>query len=211
MNTKRLSDLLNVTTNTVRRWCDTYEDFLSPTATPAKGQTRVLSELDQRVLLYVSALRDTGETPDDIRDRLNELQANHWQNLPGLPAGWSEPENLMPVTVAAAKARELAEVAVLQRELTHVRAELERVTEGRERLREDLASERGARADLQDKLHASEVQIATLEGQVATLEARLESFHSLTGGRPLILILGVTVLLTAILIAGAFWLSALLP
>ena len=60
---------LDVSTNTIRRWCEQYADHLSE---EANGRPRIFSEQDIAVFEYVAACRTDGMTPDDIGQRLDE-------------------------------------------------------------------------------------------------------------------------------------------
>ena len=127
MNVAALAQLIDVHPDTVRRWCKDYRQFMSSTATPQKGKTRVLTTHDAAVLSYVSTARDNNLDPQEILDRLTEMQTNGWSDLPQIPVEWfADPtEETMSVELAAVRASQVAQIAVLQKELEHTRTELE--------------------------------------------------------------------------------------
>jgi len=195
METKELADLLHVVPNTVRRWCDEYHEFLTPTAHPPKGKNRVLTLHDARVLHYVASARTIGQAPETVRARLVAMQNADWQGLPDVPPEWEHPEETMTVAIAAERAYDVARIAVIQKELEHVQQALQHATERAETaegrvsvLETELTAlqvtERATRAELQAQLHAAQLELRTARGEVTTLQARLQSY-ALTGERPL--------------------------
>jgi len=64
-----VSARLDVSTNTIRRWCNQYAEHLSP---EANARPRTFSEQDIAVLDYVSACRKDGMPQADIAQRLGE-------------------------------------------------------------------------------------------------------------------------------------------
>ena len=145
MNPTTLAKLLNVDPVTLRRWTVRYAPYLSPGASPVKGKTRTFTHDDVRVLHYVGILRDTGTQLEEIDVRLKELQDNGWAELPAVPSEWETTDETMPVTEAANRAYQMAQVAVLQKELEHTKNALlaaqNRVTELEELLSGKVALE----------------------------------------------------------------------
>jgi DNA-binding transcriptional MerR regulator len=127
MNVATVSNLIEASPDSVRRWCSRYRQFMSPTATPQKGKTRSLTTHDAAVLSYIALSRDNGIEHDEIAERLAEMQANGWSDLPELPVNWVDDgsEDTMPVEAAAVRASQVAQIAVLQNELEHTRTELQ--------------------------------------------------------------------------------------
>ncbi len=213
METKELADLLHVVPNTVRRWCDEYHEFLTPTAHPPKGKNRVLTLHDARVLHYVAAARDTGQAPETVRARLKAMQDGDWQSLPDVPPEWENPEETMLVTVAAERAYDVARVAVLQRELEMIQQQLQHATVRAETAEDRVlaletamnaqqALQQATQADLQQQLHAAQLELRTARGEVETLRARLSAYAITGGDRPLpvALIILVSALAVAVLV-----------
>lgn len=127
MNVATVSNLIEASPDSVRRWCARHRQFMSPTATPQKGKTRNLTTHDAAVLSYIALSRDNGIEHDEIADRLAEMQSNGWSNLPELPVNWIDDgsEDTIPVEAAAVRASQIAQIAVLQNELEHTRSKLE--------------------------------------------------------------------------------------
>lgn len=57
---------LDVSTSTVRRITGEYADWLSPTATPRPGGTRIYTEQDVEILAIIVAMRQDGAPEDEI-------------------------------------------------------------------------------------------------------------------------------------------------
>jgi len=205
MNTKRFCDLAHVSHGTFRNWTATFAPFLSPQASPTKGKPRVLSDHDQRVLYLVSMLRETGLGLDDITNRLKDLQRADWGGLPDIPDEWKQPGETISVGVAVSKAYDVAQIAVLQRDLEYTRTELESATRSLEAAQQRVSeievelstvrdSERAVQAELRQELHTAQIELSQARGEVAELRARL-SAYAITGGDkpiPVALIVAVT-------------------
>jgi DNA-binding transcriptional MerR regulator len=88
MNSGTVSQLLEVPCRTLQRWTELYADFLLPDATPSKGQTRLFSEHDVRILKFVSDQRREGKAHNAIKQVLVDASDDEWQVLPGLPETW---------------------------------------------------------------------------------------------------------------------------
>jgi DNA-binding transcriptional MerR regulator len=221
-NITELAKLLGIDRITLGRWVERYAPYMSPGATPPKGKARNLTETDVRVLHLVATLRDTGIDHDDIELRLKEMQGNGWSELPEIPSEWQQISETMPVTEAASRAYELAQVAVLQSELKHVQQALQEV-QGRvvqlegeiQRLegeKEDLAGEKQAVEEEKQKL---QVELERSRAEARELQAELRAFglaYGLGRERPIsvAVIIGVTALVAAVLVVAAVVVGALL-
>lgn len=97
MNAGPVARLLSISSSTLHRWADCYSDFLDSNATPQKGQARVFSEHDVRVMLLVSDLRHAGASQDHIRQALQKESLDHWRNLPSLSEAWNHNERNVTV------------------------------------------------------------------------------------------------------------------
>jgi len=177
MQPKELAQLLGVTPNTIRRWCAEFHKYLTPTAHPPKGKPRVLAEHDCRVLHYVAAARDTGQPMETIIARLEAMLDDDWRDLPEVPAEWAQAGETMPVTLAASKAYDIAQVAVLQRELEYTSRQLEDARQRIETLEAELDTLNTSHEATEAAKHALELELATARGEVDTLRARLESYR----------------------------------
>ncbi len=63
---------IDVSVQSVRRWADTYKEFLSESANPAAGKTRLYTWADVQTLRRIKDLRDSGLTPEAITISLSE-------------------------------------------------------------------------------------------------------------------------------------------
>ena len=61
-----LAKRLDVSVSTVRRLTGEYADWLSPTANPRPGGTRIYTEQDVEVLAVIVAMRQDGAPEDEI-------------------------------------------------------------------------------------------------------------------------------------------------
>lgn len=209
MNTTRFAKLTGVSPNTVRRWTEVYRDFLSPTATPQKGSTRVFTNTDLRVLYYVATLRDSGVDEPSIIARLQGMQDENWQHLPLLPEEWTDSPETITVETAIEKASQTAQVAVLQTELRHTQAELEKAHQTVEELENRLgvletrleASE-GKNRTVEAEKTQVQLDLANAKGEAATLQAQLDAYalsYGMGRGKPL----PIAAIIAGALLAGA--------
>lgn len=68
----RAARQIGVPPNTLRAWCKTYAEFLSPGANPGQGEERRLTPGDVETLKAVAQLRTNDIPPEDIIARLRE-------------------------------------------------------------------------------------------------------------------------------------------
>lgn len=62
--------VVQISPSSLRVWCSTFSEFLSPSANPGAGAERVLSPRDIAILQRVKELRDTGATYAAISEML---------------------------------------------------------------------------------------------------------------------------------------------
>lgn len=207
MNISTLAKLLNVHADTVRRWTHEYRQFMSPTATPGKGKTRQLVDNDLAVLAYIAHVREQDMSPDEIRGRLMEMQHDGWRDLPRVPEEWTldSDDDSMPVALAAERASAIAQVAVLQTELQHVRAGLESTQQALEEaqqkvenLQTEIETLRGSHQVTESQLHQAQLELERAKADVARYEGQLMQY-AVGSGRPVPVI--VLVALTAVAVA----------
>lgn len=199
MQPKELGDLLGVTSNTIRRWCDEFHKYLTPQASPPKGKQRVLAPHDARVLHYVAAARDTGQPIEAVIARLDAMQADDWQGLPETPPEWDRRDETITLPAAASRAYDVAQIAVLQRDLEYTRQALEAATARAESLAAELDAVRSDKGATDARVHALELDLSAARGEVDTLRARLAGY-ALAGDRPLPL--AAIILITALAVAA---------
>jgi DNA-binding transcriptional MerR regulator len=127
MNPGILSKLLGVSSSTICRWSEVYARFLSEDALPAKGQARVFSSRDARVMLFISEQRKEGSDSKSIRQALYEISLNQWRDLPVLPPDWQEhiAEN---VTVPASLIERLRQQKATQEDVINQQRQMLQMT-----------------------------------------------------------------------------------
>ena len=201
MNMKKVADKLGVVPNTVRNWIDEYHQFLSSSAHPPKGRTRVLTAQDVRILHYIAAARDIGQPLETITAKLQAMQDDNWQDLPAVPHDWSDPEETIPVTIAANKAYDVAQIAVLQRDLDHAQQALQLAESRVEQLERDNAALQASQTASEAEKHDLQIKLTAARGEVETVKARLQSYAITGGDRPIPVALIIAVTAAAVLIA----------
>ena len=81
----RAARQIGIPPNTLRAWCKTYGEFLSPGANPGQGEERRLTPGDVETLKAVSQLRANDIPPEDIIARLRENPSVATTALPPSP------------------------------------------------------------------------------------------------------------------------------
>lgn len=169
---------------------------------PPKGQTRIYTEQDAAILNYIVVGRDRGEELDIIAERLRAFQASGWQNLPAAPPEWfkRQANELIEKSVASERARELANVAVLQVDLENMSHDLQKAQQHAQTLQHELdtlhTTDRASQAEINDL----KLQLSQATGHVEVLKARLAAY-TIAGDQPVPLIILVgTVAVSAVLI-----------
>lgn len=69
-----IATILNVSLESIRKWCIEFETHLSPTANPGAGRTRHVTEEDIQVLSYIAERRTKGVSYTIIRAELENGQ-----------------------------------------------------------------------------------------------------------------------------------------
>jgi DNA-binding transcriptional MerR regulator len=217
MQPNDIARLMGITSNTIRRWTTEFYKYLTPQASPPKGKPRIYGEHDQRVFHFIKAARDKNKPLETIQAQLETMHADNWRGLPDIPAEWREQSETMPVSLAASKAYDFAQIAVLQRDLEHTRAELETAQNALEAAQKrviDLendnarlrASQSVTDSEFQAQLHAAQLEAEKQRGEVEALKARL-SAYAITGGDkpiPVAVIVAVTALLAVAVVVLVF-------
>ena len=207
MTSTQLATLLDTSEDTIRRWTKDYAPHLSPSANPPKGEARVYTERDVRILAYVAALRNTGNSLKTIEER---LETTDLDTLPAVP-GWEQPE---PAMIPAEQVGIALEVVQLRAALRTAEQDRDRALAGLEeaktevvRLKEQLGQAERDQATSIEEITQLRIQLAQAEGKVAAIEGQLHAYS--LGGRqlsPLVLIglvLAMAVLLVvALLVVG---------
>lgn len=207
MNVKKVARLIDVSPDTVRRWCDSeyYGAYLSPGATPGANMEREYNEHDLKVLNYVAIQRNTEKVPhSDIKAALAAMQSDGYTVLQDVPSGWLVPESdRIPINEASEQAQHLAELATVKLENRNLRERLEDATERAEKLERELDHLRTTQSVTESQLHGVELELANARGEVQALKTQVESFTFAYGmGRDKPLPMAAIILVTALIVAA---------
>ena len=143
-SSKHLALLFGVSLETVRNWCDEFNDYLSMTANPGKGRHRSFTEEDMGVMSLVSQFKRQGMMYEDIHVALKSGERGE---IPAL--------GLEEISALANDDNERAltlQVESLSRQLQTLHIELEKAKEIEKeniRLKADLETERKMRQELE--------------------------------------------------------------
>lgn len=196
MNPSRLANLLGTSSNSIRRWSETFAAYLSPSARPAPGEPRIYTKLDAQILHFVATQRAAHRPNEDIAARLADLRAREWQDLPALPDGWPTMEqSLTPWNVGAGT---LAQIAGLQTELQFVQEQRDHALAKVTTLEDEIDALRASQHVTQAELSAKQTELAEARAVVARVEGQL-SQYTLGRAQPV----NVGVIVIAALAAGA--------
>lgn len=214
MQPQELSTLLGVASNTIRGWGRTFRDFLTPSATPKKGQPRRYSRHDQRVMYLIATLKRTSMSEEMIFERLVEMRDQNWTGLPDLPPEWGEVDDtgVLEVVHSEHRARELAQVQVLQAEISRLTADLQNAQSHAKALETELDALKNEANVSSSKIHALELELSSARGEVAELKARLSAYAITGGDRPLpvALIIVVSAMAAVLVVVVVFVIARLL-
>lgn len=200
-NTGEVCKLLGVSNDTLRRWSNDehFGRFLSPAATPPKGEERNYSEHDLRVLHFVASSRKDHASIEDIRQRLTRMRDSDWAGLPDIPEGWKRATGgEVPVKDVSEIVARTAELATLQAQVSHLREERDHAVERANQMQAKLDDLERSERTTQGELNALRVDLEAERGRVSTLEARLQAY-SITGDKPT----PIALIIVAALVAGA--------
>ena len=152
-----VKDLFGISHQTVRRWTEEFEQYLSTNATPPEGQMRLFTEDDLKVLALVADIKNRGGTYEDAHTM---LRAGDRGEIPDAPP--SDQQKQVVLSQLAIQNRELKqqidtinaqkdaaekEATELKEEVIRLQTRLEeaekRITEFKEQGRDDLLMEIG--------------------------------------------------------------------
>jgi DNA-binding transcriptional MerR regulator len=134
-----------VSPQTVRGWCDTFKEFLSPSATPPMGETRILTLEDLEALALVAKMRQSLSATDSIKAALAAGERVEIEEEPG--------EDFYPPA------------PILAAELAKREGQLEELREERDHLRGELDKERTARLEALERAARAEARLEAREEQ----------------------------------------------
>jgi DNA-binding transcriptional MerR regulator len=126
--TPDVQTLFDCSHQTVKRWCEEFGQFLSPTAQPEKGRPRRFTEADIEVFALIVEMRAAGKMYEDIHAALSAGQR-------GTPPASPPAERITAIapTAPAMLAQMQLRIDTLEQELIDERAKRHRA-EGREEL-----------------------------------------------------------------------------
>jgi len=154
--------LFGVSHDTIRRWADEFQQYLSPSANPGTGKHRLFTSDDVEKMALIHEMRRTNQAADDIAAALATGQRG------------SIPDSV--------EARELdlragLQVQILQNELEQVQSELQASREDAQHWRDRAKTLEGQLEELRkqatDSTAANETIIA-LNREIGKLQAMLE-------------------------------------
>ena len=127
---------IGIPANTLRNWCRTYAEFLSPSANPPTGEERRLTLHDIETLRAVAALRANDLPPETIIARLRANPASITEGIPKPSASATDgPGDVADVphvqTTAIAQHDALQAFLGQHERLTSIDRRLERLEHGR--------------------------------------------------------------------------------
>jgi DNA-binding transcriptional MerR regulator len=162
--TKQLAEWLGLSEVTVRQWTTgEWRPYLSAHAHGGGGRRRYFLEQDARILAFVAALKEQGETRDTIHTTLKRLQAEDWKDLPPMPPA---PPSMGPIQMMP---RETADTALSTQRAALMR-EIALLQDRVVGLESQLSTEREHSAELETELRTAREQVGELRGRLATME-----------------------------------------
>lgn len=146
MKMKQIADRIGKHDNTVRNYAKQFAEFLSPE--PPKGESRIFTDSDLRILGFVSRLSDSGMSYDEINQALKRKMSEGSPFPPILPiASSAETQGL--ITIAEAESR----LVIKDAKIAELEARLEELRKQIEQFREERREERDAYTDQVGKLN----------------------------------------------------------
>lgn len=146
---------------TIRNWAKEFEEYLSPTATPEKGSTRLFSIDDMRVFSLVAEFSNVNKSFTEIHAALKSGERGDAprvepEDLDGLAAGEVE----MQLSTELHEARDLANQ--LQAELDTMRSQFQPIKEENIRLQAQIEDREKQLDELKTQLKDAQDRIAKL-------------------------------------------------
>lgn len=177
--------LVGTSPDSLRRWCEEYAAFLSPSAVPPKGTERDFNTHDICILNYIGAQRKAHALHDEIREQLVTMQRDGWAGLPPLPEEWQDgpADGRIAVSEAAQHSQHLAEIAAQGIVIAQLRESLQGATERAERAERELSHLQASERATEAEKHELALELERARGEVSTLQARLAAY-SITGDKP---------------------------
>lgn len=177
MKTGEVAKRLGVSTAAVRQWTHAtdgpYIEFLSASA--RGGKSRQFTDQDVRILAAAKQLGEELRSFEEVRERLQEMQADEWRELPPLPPLAGHSDDIPMVTADAAsgaiertKERLTAEIRTLETQITRLEDQVVKLEDQLDQARQEHKQEAHA---LQHQLNELLDQRGQLAGQLQAVEA----------------------------------------
>jgi DNA-binding transcriptional MerR regulator len=172
-----LAKLFDVSRQTIRQWSSEFKHYLSPRANPGKNRVRAYSEDDLPIFSLVAQMKNIGHTYEDIHVALANGQRGEMPDVENTALRHSKLEQ---------RIRDLQQTAGTEIAISYERAQaaLERVSELETMIEQasderDFWRERATKAEetlnqLEQDLHAKEIDLVRLQGRVEALEHERE-------------------------------------
>jgi DNA-binding transcriptional MerR regulator len=154
--TKDVCDAFDISRQTVRIWTTEFAEFLSPSATPEKGQQRNFSDDDMAVFALVHEVKQRGGTYENVHLQLKNGQRG------ALPSS----NKLMPQEPDT-------HLAPLRGEITRLSNLLQQAMTERDDLRITAAQEKALRQRSDEQLAQAQRKVDELNQEIGMLRARV--------------------------------------
>ena len=161
--TKDVCEAFDIFRQTVRIWTAEFAEYLSPAATPEKGQQRNFSDEDMTVFALVFDVKQRGGTYETAH-----LQLKNGQR--GVP-----PSRDLPQVESD------THLATLRSQITRLTNQLEAIVAERDELRITSAQEKALRQRADEQLADAQQKIDELNQEIGMLRARLTVTKSENG------------------------------
>ncbi len=142
-----IKDLFDISHQTVRRWSEEFEQYLSTNATPPAGQMRLFTEDDVSVFSLVAQVKNNGGTYEDAHAR---LRAGERGDIPDKPPSEQQKQIVM------------SQLAIQNKEL---RQQVESLTQQRDLFEEETRELRDKVIRLETRLEEAEKRIAEFKDE----------------------------------------------
>lgn len=154
--TKDVCEIFGISRQTVRIWAAEFAEYLSPSATPEKGQQRNFSDEDMAVFALVHEIKQRGGTYDNAHIQLRSGQRGE------------VPSKTLPVQVESD-----TQLSSLRSQLTRLSNQLETIIIERDELRITASQEKALRQRADEQLKEAQKKIDDLNQEIGMLKARL--------------------------------------
>ena len=172
--TSQAADMAGISPTTVRVYTAAFGDFLSPQATPPKGQTRIYNDADIVILATIKDLKDQQKDDNTIAAALADGERVDFQK--------ASREQEQDQDNDAGQRSEI--VTRLTATVAKFEGELTATKEERDYLRDQLEEEREARLDAEKRATAAETELRVLRDLVDLQDATASPQDSQEQQRP---------------------------